>query len=60
VALSSGLMTLQAHWDGMAAVTRVELLRRLLAHASFLDDRLKGLTQGQLGFAASGPLADDK
>jgi diguanylate cyclase (GGDEF)-like protein len=46
--VSMGITTLQAHWDKMPGPERLHLLQRMLAHASFLDDRLKGLTQGRL------------
>ena len=50
--VSMGITTLQAHWDGMPDPERAHLLQRMLAHASFLDDRLKGLTQGRLSIGA--------
>jgi diguanylate cyclase (GGDEF)-like protein len=53
--VAMGITTLQAHWDGMEGPERAHLLQRMLAHASFVDDRLKGLTQGRLSLATPSP-----
>ena len=50
--VSMSIMTLLANWDAMQADDRVHLLQRMLKHASSMDDRLKGLTQGRLTLEA--------
>jgi diguanylate cyclase (GGDEF)-like protein len=56
--VSMGITTLQTHWNGISGPERMHLLQRMLAHASFLDDRLKGLTQGRLSLGASPSVSD--
>jgi len=51
--VAMGITTLQAHWDTMPAPERAHLLQRMLSHASFVDERLKGLTQGRLSLVVS-------
>jgi hypothetical protein len=53
--VAMGIATLQAHWDAMPAAERLHLLKRMLSHASFVDERLKSLTQGRLSLVASSP-----
>ena len=48
-----GITTLHAHWDKMTADERLNLLERMLAHASLVDDSLKSLMQGRLSVAPS-------
>jgi diguanylate cyclase (GGDEF)-like protein len=45
--VSMGITTLQLHWDTLSGPDRAHLLQRMLSHASFVDERLKGLTQGR-------------
>jgi GGDEF domain-containing protein len=53
--VAMGITTLQAHWDSMPTAERLHLLQRMLSHASFVDERLKSLTQGRLSLVASSP-----
>jgi diguanylate cyclase (GGDEF)-like protein len=46
--LSMGVTTMQAHWSRMPDAEREHLLERMLTHASFLDERLKKMTQGHV------------
>jgi diguanylate cyclase (GGDEF)-like protein len=51
--LAMGVTTMQEHWDRMPDAEREHLLERMLTHASFLDDRLKKVTQGHLRIAGA-------
>jgi len=56
--VAMGITTLLEHWDTMSAPDRAHLLQRMLGHASYVDERLKGLTHGLQSLVAS-PSAGD-